>query len=101
MKTKGKEYADRKRQATESNIEVGEKVYVKNMIKENKLSTTFNDAPHTVVNKDGNDVEVVNDENGKRLRRNIVHLKKVEGKWEVCPNNSPEIDGNEGLIENN
>lgn len=95
MKTKGKEYADRKRQATESNIEVGEKVYVKNTVKENKLTATFNDAPHTVLNKKGNDVEVVNDENGKRLRRNIVHLKKVEGKWEVCPNKYLENHNNE------
>ncbi|XP_022827954.1 uncharacterized protein LOC111357464 isoform X5 [Spodoptera litura] len=86
MKTKGKEYADRKRHATESPIEVGEKVYLKNMSKENKLTTMFSDVPHTVVNKEGNDCELQNDNNGKRLRRNVVHLKRVEGEWKVCEN---------------
>lgn len=84
QKQKGKEYADRKRHATESEIGVGEKVYVKNMTKENKLSTPFNDTPHTVITKNGGDVEVQNDDNGQRLRRNIVHLKRVEGQWKVC-----------------
>lgn len=83
-KEKGKEYADRKRHAAESTIEVGEKVYRNAMTKENKLSTTFNDIPHTVINKKGNDVELENENNGQRLRRNVVHLKRVEGQWKVC-----------------
>lgn len=90
MKMKGKEYADRKRHATEATIEIGEKVYLKNMSKENKLSTTFSDVPHTVVNKEGNDFELQNDNNGKRLRRNVVHLKRVEGQWKVCENEGLE-----------
>lgn len=97
IKMKGKEYADRKRHAAESTIEIGEKVYVKNMTKENKLSTTFNDAPHTVINKNGNDVEVENDSNGQRLRRNIVHLKRVEGNWTVCTDEGNSND----ITENN
>lgn len=99
MKNKGKEYADRKRQATASSIDIGEKVYVKNTVKENKLSTTFDDVTHTVVNKEGNDVELVNDDNGKRLRRNIVHLKK----FEVCTNgeeSEEESSGNNNIVDN-
>lgn len=88
MKAKGKEYADRKRRAAESSIQVGEKVYIKNMTKENKLSVPFNDAPHTVINKKGSDVELENDSNGVRLRRNVVHLKRVEGEWKVCSGES-------------
>lgn len=101
MKSKGKEYADRKRQATESSIDIGEKVYVKNTIKENKLSSTFKDTTHTVINKEGNDVELVNDDSGQRLRRNIVHLKRVEGKWEVCRNDDDKCSGNNDTVDNN
>ena len=82
-KMKGKEYEDLKRKASESNIDIGEKVYVKNMIKENKLTPEFNDTTHTVLSKNGSDVNVQNDENGKQYRRNIVHLKKIEGKWSI------------------
>lgn len=91
MKIKRKEYADKKRQAVESTIEVGEKVYVKNMTKENKLTTTFNDTPHTVINKEGADVDLVNYANGQRLRRNVVHLKRVEGQWKVCAESDDPI----------
>ncbi|CAH2208117.1 jg25083 [Pararge aegeria aegeria] len=84
MKAKGKEYADRRRHATESTLQGGEKVYVENMTKDNKLSTMFNDVPHTIINKEGNDVELQNDDSGQRLRRNVVHLKRVEGQWKVC-----------------
>lgn len=36
---------------------------------------------HTVVNKNGNDVEIENDNNGQRLCRNIVHLKRIEERF--------------------
>gem|GEM_PF-2873085 len=42
MKEIGREYGDRKRRATDNNLEVGEKVYVKNTSKENKLTSNFN-----------------------------------------------------------
>lgn len=41
----GKEYADRKRKATETAI--GDKVYVKNMIR-NKTTPDFDSTPHTI-----------------------------------------------------
>lgn len=84
LKTKGKEYANMKRRATDATINTGEKVYVKNMTKENKLTANFNESPHTVLGKRGNDVDLQNDDNGQKLRRNIVHLKRVEGQWKVC-----------------
>ncbi|KOB73294.1 Uncharacterized protein OBRU01_10958 [Operophtera brumata] len=62
-----------------SSKSVGEEVYVKEVDKVNKLSSPFYDVPHTVVTKNGNDVEIENDDTGQRLRRNIVHLKRVEG----------------------
>ncbi|KOB67163.1 polyprotein [Operophtera brumata] len=65
--------------AIDSNAGLGEEVYVKEVDKVNKLSSPFYDVPHTVVTKNGNDVEIENDDTGQRLRRNIVHLKRVEG----------------------
>lgn len=81
QKEKGKEYTDKKRRAREIDLQVGDKVYVKNANKTNKLSLNFDTAMHTVKSKNGGDVKVQNDETGQQLRRNVVHLKKVEGEW--------------------
>lgn len=97
MKAKGKEYADRRRHAAEANLDIGDQVYVKNMIRENKLTPVFNDASHTVVQKKGNDIELENDETGQRLRRNVVHLKKVEGTWKVCDDKIEPESSNEEI----
>ncbi|CAH2089953.1 unnamed protein product [Euphydryas editha] len=81
QKEKGREYTDKRRRAREVDLQVGDKVYVKNANKTNKLSLNFDTAMHTVKSKNGGDVEVQNDETGQQLRRNVVHLKKVEGEW--------------------
>lgn len=87
----GKEYADRKRHTTDCDLEVGDKVYLKNMVKNNKLSLNYDPAPHTVeANKEG-DIMVRNDETGQQLRRNIVHLKRIEGKWQVLEDNTNDL----------
>lgn len=83
MKEKGKINEDRKRKAEDYEMSVGEKVYVKNLNKENKLSSNFNPTPHTVVSANGGDISIRNDETGKELRRNIIHLKKIEGQWKI------------------
>ncbi|KAJ8913330.1 hypothetical protein NQ315_013301 [Exocentrus adspersus] len=62
----------------------GDKVYVKNIIRNNKLTPTFDDSTHTVTDKVGGDVTLQNDQTGQVQRRNVVHLKKVEGQWKVC-----------------
>ncbi|KOB67428.1 Uncharacterized protein OBRU01_19743 [Operophtera brumata] len=51
------------------------------MDKVNKLSSNYNSTPHTVQSANGGDVSVRNDRTGQVLRRNVVHLKRVEGKW--------------------
>ena len=43
--------------------------------KENKLSTTFEDAPHKVTNKYGNEVTVTSSE-GVNYKRNVTEVKK-------------------------
>lgn len=83
MKLKGKEYADRKRKAEDLTLLEGDKVYVKEMEKGNKLSANFKQTPHVVEHTEGGDVIVRNEETGQKLRRNVIHLKKVEGEWKV------------------
>lgn len=102
MKEKGKDYGDRKRRAAEIELQPGDKVYVKNLIKENKTCPNFNPTQHTVLTKNGGDVQVRNDETGKDYRRNIVHLKKVEGEWKVCDkigrDNAPPPDKEQDVL---
>lgn len=93
QKEKGKQYADNKRHATTSDLEPGDKVLVKNMVKENKLTSNFDPAMHTVISKTEGDVAVQNDATGKKLRRNVVHLKKVGGNWKITnPDNQITSD---------
>nr|CAH7725339.1 unnamed protein product [Callosobruchus chinensis] len=85
QKEKGKEHEDRKRRATqEVGIEIGDKVYPKNFSKVTKIMPDYEDSEHTVISKQGGDVLIKNDNSGQLYRRNIVHLKKVEGKWKIC-----------------
>lgn len=96
QKEKGREYGDRKRRASDPEITEGDKVYVKEMEKSNKLTSNFNPTPHVVEQAHGGDVTVRNEETGQTLRRNIVHLKRVEGQWqsvqdETVDDNNTEV----------
>lgn len=73
-KTRGKEYSYRKRKAKPNDLEPGDKVYVKSMIRDNKMSLNYDVTPHTVKKTIGGDVEVSNDDTGKTYKRNVVHL---------------------------
>lgn len=90
MKEKGKEYGDRKRRATDSNLEIGEKVMLKNITKDNKLTPNYNPTSHTVTGVTDGDIHVRNDETGKEYRRNIVHLKKINDSWQVVDNDNKD-----------
>lgn len=90
QKEKGKEYGDRKRRAVETILNEGDKVYIKNMEKSNKLSSEFNPTPHTVESSNHGDITVRNDQTGQTFRRNVVHLKKVEGQWTTVQDEQPD-----------
>lgn len=34
------------------------------------------------------DITIRNEETGQRLRRNVIHLKRVEGQWKQVQNDS-------------
>lgn len=81
QKEKGKDYGDKRRSAQNSDLNEGEKVYVKEVNRANKLTLNYNPTPHIVENTNNGDVIIRNEETGQTLRRNILHLKRVEGQW--------------------
>ncbi|XP_014667482.1 PREDICTED: uncharacterized protein K02A2.6-like [Priapulus caudatus] len=74
QKGKAKIYADERRNAQYSGVDVGDKVLVRKE-KTNKFSTTFDPVPHTVVSKFGNSL-VVEAPNGAQYSRNTTHVRK-------------------------
>jgi len=74
MKQRRTDYADERRGTQENSLAPGDQVLVKQW-KENKLSTTFEDAPYEVTNKYGNEVTVTSPE-GVNYKRNVTEVKK-------------------------
>lgn len=64
------------------------------MHKNNKLSLNYEPTSHTVESNKNGDVELRNDNTGQVVRRNILHLKRVEGLWKVA-NETEDIDGDD------
>lgn len=77
QKEKGRDYADRKRRAQQSDIEIGTKVVIKRFRKDSKLSTNYSPEEHTVIRLKGADATLRSISTGKECRRNIAHLKKL------------------------
>ena len=80
-----KEYADKRRNAKESTIEIGDTVLVK-QIKQNKLTTRFNKTPYTVINRKG--TKVIAENSKHRITRNVSHLKRVNASVNRQPDSS-------------
>lgn len=64
-----------KRQTTEYNIHVGDQVLAKDMCRNNKTCTTFEQVPYTVISKDGNAVTIKRADGVQRMRK-VAHLEK-------------------------
>ena len=90
MKAKAKWYADKKRNAQESDLAPGDQVLVKQERK-NKLSTPFAPEPYDVVTKTGNSV-VVESPEGVQLMRNTTHVKKYEETSQNPEETTPLLD---------
>ena len=90
MKAKAKQYADKKRNAQESDLAPGDKVLVKQERK-NKLSTPFAPGPCDVVTKTGNSVVVESSEGVQRMR-NTTHVKKYEETSQNPEEATPLLD---------
>lgn len=75
-KEKGKRYADKKRLARRNSIVEGDRVLVKVMNKNNKLSPNFHSEEFVITKRNGTEVMVKSD-SGKEYRRSINHVKRV------------------------
>ena len=73
-KQKGKDYADNRRNARESDLQQGDQVLLKQN-KRNMLDTHFHPEPYKVVDRKGSEV-TVQSSTGERYRRNVTHVKK-------------------------
>lgn len=76
-KEKGKEYTDKRRHAKVSEVEVGDTVWQKKMIKTNKLAPMFEPVPHKVIEKNGAEVTIENPDSNARYKRNVSHVIKA------------------------
>lgn len=77
MKSKGKEYADRKRHAKQSDIAEGDSVLAKRQVVTNKLATAFEPTVFKVVKRSGSEATIINTGTNSTYRRNVAHLKQV------------------------
>ena len=89
----GKEYADERRNASESSVKVGDEVLVKQK-KSNKLSMNFEKDPYVVLDKHGSQL-TVQSPSGKTIKRNVTFTKPF-----VSTNENENVNGeNECLNE--
>ena len=82
-KEEGKEYADRRRNARESEVRVGDPVLIRQPPTD-KLSAPFRSEPFQVVEKTGNSI-VVQSPAGVSYRRNSTFVKKFESDVQEVP----------------
>lgn len=76
-KFEGKVREDNRRGAKRSEIEIGDKVLMKNLLPKDKLSTDFHKEKFLVVDKEGTNVTIESDENDKRYERYTSHLRNL------------------------
>ena len=72
-----KNYIDKRRNAKESDISVGDTVLVKQQYK-NKFSSRFDKTPYTVILRKGTMITAENDT--RRITRNVSHFKKFKAR---------------------
>jgi transposase InsO family protein len=75
-KSKGKESEDKKRNAKNDDIEIGDTVVLKNSFKTNKLTPEYDPNEYTVISRRHTEITVKGKE-GKEYKRNVNHLKKI------------------------
>ncbi|XP_058448699.1 uncharacterized protein K02A2.6-like [Malaya genurostris] len=75
-KQSAKSYYDAKNNAQHSDLQIQDRVLMRNLVPQNKLSSAFIPESAVVVNKQGNRITVQMDD-GRRYRRNSAHLRKL------------------------
>ncbi len=73
---RNKEFADHRRKARKSDIQIGDYVLVRQE-KKNKLTANFNPEPYKVIKKTGVEITAQRN-NGHKITRNVSHFKKIK-----------------------
>ena len=102
MKQRGKDVADQKRGAKESNIRAGDKVLLRQR-KIDKLTPPFNEVPFEVVDKFHDQVTLRSPE-GVNYKRNLAHVKKYDTSEGLSvepslPENSAESQDTPDIVQ--
>ena len=92
QKSRGKVYADAKRNARYLDVLPGDQVLVQE--KKTKLSTPFNPSPYTVMSKHGNSL-VVQSQDGTQYSRNTSHVKQLQQKETNEETQKPPVEPKE------
>eukprot|EP00794_Sanderia_malayensis_P019767 gene19767-biopygen16415 len=86
-KEKARKYANERRRAKESHLQVGDTVLIK-QTKTNKLSTNFGTTPYTVISVKGS--RITAERNGHKITRNASFFKRIN---ENIVDDESDIDG--------
>lgn len=89
-KEKEREYGNAKRCAKEIEIQQGDEVLVKRSIMSNKLSSTYEPDIYKVIERKGSEVITEAAETGKRYRRNVNHVRKINRAETIEETDKPE-----------
>ena len=90
QKAKSKMYADLRRGAQPSEVEVGDHVLLK-QDKQNKLTTNFGGLPHEVLSKLGNSL-IVQSPDGVQYRRNTSHVHRYVSRENEDMDRGPDAE---------
>ena len=90
QKAKSKMYADLRRGAQPSEVEVGDHVLLK-QDKQNKLTTNFGGLPHEVLSKLGNSL-IVQSPDGVQYRRNTSHVHRYVSRENEDIDQGPDAE---------
>ncbi|XP_062542458.1 uncharacterized protein K02A2.6-like [Armigeres subalbatus] len=95
-KYQAKENRDKRVGAKESSVDIGDRVLMKNMLPQNKLSSKFLAMPATVIDRIGNSVTLQTAE-GQMYKRNTSHVKPLNANTsaatDIAPSVIPEATG--------
>lgn len=101
-KLRGKTYADDRRKAAKDTLDVGDKVLLRAR-KTDKMSTNFEDKMYKVVEREGGEV-TVRDDDGREVRRNTTHFRRLNEEESMGPeliekqNDSHDLESNDKVV---
>ena len=98
-KLKAKQYTDAKHGAQVPNIEVADKVLLKQN-RQNKLDTAYGNEPYTVTAKFGSELLCQN-EVGKTVRRNVTFAKKISKDGHDRDSTQDSHNGGSVIVQGN